>query len=152
MIRSWASVGRAVEVPNGEQGAYRGRDLEVSGVRYLAADHLPGDQLIDDVERRRHRGDRVADLLIAVDLVRHAASRRRVDPGGEAGEGNADLLRDHHPRLGTVNREPADDSARDVLEDLIAPALGLLDPGAPLRIVWEQRRLGFDLLERARDR
>jgi hypothetical protein len=83
--------------------------------------------------------------------ARVVARRGAAQPHGQRRHRKADIVGEPAPQDHVVDEAPAKQDARDVLELLFAPALGLLDASALPRVTREQRRLGHQFVKRAGD-
>jgi dihydrofolate reductase len=145
---------RRAEVGHRHRQTDRGRDLEVGGVRRLAADRPRGNQGVDPVEHRgegAEGGDRVV-VGGFVEAGREGHDRRRRLHREPDREPDLGALRVAPQRLLVVLHPPPEDLADRVLQILVAEALGLLDRGAGGRVGGEEGRLGDEAVEGAGDR
>ena len=144
---------RRPQVVQGHRQAKAGGDLEVGRVRRIAPEHALRDPVVHPLELARERRHVGADRLVV----------GAVHPGGGGDDrrGGPDGEPDRHPELGALGvaakrraialQRVPEDPAHGRLEDLVAPALGLLDRDPLVGVRRIERRLGADAVELAGD-
>ena len=144
---------RRPQVVQRHRQAKAGGDLEVGRVRRIAPEHALRDPVVHPLELARECRQVGADRLV-IGAV-HSGG------GGDDRCGGPDGEPDRHPEPGALGvaakrraialQRVPEDPAHGRLEDLVAPALGLLDRDPLVGVRRIERRLGADAVELAPD-
>ena len=145
-----ARLDRRAQVVQGHRQAERGCDLEVGCVGRVAAKNAAFDPVVDAVEPSREGGevslDRVVRYVVDPDLG--GDDRRGGCDGHAVGDTDLRAVEVRAERLAVALDRVPEDAPDAVLEDLVAPPLGVLDLDALSGVRGEERRVGLDLVER----